>query len=429
MLNLSCLSKIALAAGVSCLCAGLAVLGSGPVAAGAAAGCVAAGLFILGQVRAVSTQMTQALTQIQHLCQGDFEARILDIRQTGVLGEVLYAANDFADVVDAFIRESEATTDCLSKGWHYRRIVDRGLRGQFALAAQSTNSASKQFAEKSAAVGGAGQMFENTCLRGLGQVAEASDGLIQVSQQLLDTALSSLDQARDFVRTAEGTADSVEAIAAASEDMHQAIRGVSGNVETVSQVTRTAVNRAANADRLIHGLSEAADCIGQVIVLINDIAGQTNLLALNATIEAARAGDAGKGFAVVASEVKHLAQQTAKATEDIGRQIEAVQMATAEAVTAIGEISSTIQNLDQVAAAIALAVTMQDETTSEIVQNAHLVANNAKGLAQRARSLEAASDISSKASRQVSDAVIQVKSCAKTIGNDADVFLRQIRSI
>ena len=135
---------------------------------------------------------------------------------------------------------------------------------------------------------------------------------------------------------------------------------------------------ANNTQDKVRGLSEAADRVGEVVQLINDIAGQTNLLALNATIEAARAGDAGKGFAVAASEVKSLANQTTQATESISQQVNAVQSATMEAVGSMDEIVSVINRINETGSGIAAAVEEQSATTGEIAENVQQAAEGAR---------------------------------------------------
>jgi len=165
-------------------------------------------------------------------------------------------------------------------------------------------------------------------------------------------------------------AGNVEAVAAAAEELSASIAEIAGQVSTAAQVAGRAVDEAEATNQRVAGLSEAAGQIGDVVGMISDIAKQTNLLALNATIEAARAGDAGKGFAVVANEVKTLANQTAKATEDIGGQISAMQAATNAAVEAISGISAIIAQLDEITATISAAVEQQSAATGEISQNA-----------------------------------------------------------
>jgi methyl-accepting chemotaxis protein len=160
----------------------------------------------------------------------------------------------------------------------------------------------------------------------------------------------------------------VETVAAAAEELLASIREISRQVNRSSQVTRVAVQDAEKTNTIVDTLNSATGRIDEVVKLINDIAGQTNLLALNATIEAARAGDAGKGFAVVASEVKALATQTAKATEEISRQVQAIRGTSTEAVAAIQGIAEVVQRIDTIAAEAARAIEQQGAATREIAQ-------------------------------------------------------------
>ncbi len=168
---------------------------------------------------------------------------------------------------------------------------------------------------------------------------------------------------------AEQASTNVETVAAAAEELSSSIAEISRQVAQSSEIASTAVSEARNTNEQVQGLVDAADRIGEVLSLITDIADQTNLLALNATIEAARAGDAGKGFAVVASEVKNLANQTAKATEEISGQIGGIQTATRDSVAAIEGIGQTIGQIDEIASAIAAAVEEQGAATQEIARN------------------------------------------------------------
>ena len=161
----------------------------------------------------------------------------------------------------------------------------------------------------------------------------------------------------------------MQSVASATEEMSLSVNEISCQVQESARIASDAVDQARTTNDRVSELSKAATRIGDVVELINTIAGQTNLLALNATIEAARAGDAGRGFAVVASEVKALAEQTAKATGEISQQITGIQAATQESVNAIKEISSTIEKLSGISSAIAAAVEEQGAATQEISRN------------------------------------------------------------
>lgn len=175
--------------------------------------------------------------------------------------------------------------------------------------------------------------------------------------------------ARHVAQAAGQAMDNVHIVAAASDELVGAIREVSSQVDNASRVARSAAQKGVDAQDIIHSLAQAGERIGAVVRLIADIASKTNLLALNATIEAARAGDAGKGFAVVAGEVKALATQTAKATGEISQQIAALREATGAAVTTVGDIGQTLEQVAQIAVSVAAAVEQQTAATQQIARN------------------------------------------------------------
>jgi methyl-accepting chemotaxis protein len=188
-------------------------------------------------------------------------------------------------------------------------------------------------------------------------------------------------QADDVVASAGAVAASVDTVATGSAQMESAIREIAHNATEAARVAHQAVDVAGATTATVGKLGDSSEEIATVVKLINGIAEQTNLLALNATIEAARAGEAGKGFAVVASEVKELAQETARATEDISRRVEAIQADTSGAVEAISRISTVIGEINDFQATIAAAVEEQTATTNEMNRNVAEAAHGTQGIA------------------------------------------------
>jgi methyl-accepting chemotaxis protein len=224
-------------------------------------------------------------------------------------------------------------------------------------------------------------------------LAGASEQMSSVAGQMATSAETTSSQAETVSAAAEQISRSVETVSAGSEEMGASIREISENATEAARVAGEAVSITATTSTTMSKLGESSAEIGNVIKMITSIAQQTNLLALNATIEAARAGDAGKGFAVVASEVKDLAQETARATEDISRRVQAIQADTIGAVAAIEEISDVIARISDFQTTIASAVEEQTATTAEMNRNvseaaggSSAIAQNITGVAEAARS-------------------------------------------
>ena len=258
-------------------------------------------------------------------------------------------------------------------------------------------------------------------------VASRTAELQAAARQLADAAATSGQEA-SAVAEAAGRADAdVQSVAAAAEQMAASIVEITRRVSESASVAGQAVKEARATDATMRGLSESAARIGDVISLINDIAGQTNLLALNATIEAARAGEAGKGFAVVASEVKNLAGQTARATEEISGQIAGMQAATGKAVEAIRGIGTTVERTSDIATAIAAAVEEQGAATQEIARSAAQVAEATGTVSQRiARVRQVAAETGSAAGGMLG-AVEELAGQAGVLRERSGAFLQAVR--
>lgn len=272
------------------------------------------------------------------------------------------------------------------------------------------------------------QGFEGQVGGLVGLVASAAAQLQTTARSMTGTASDTTQQAANVAAAAEEASANVQTVASAAEELAASIGEISRQVAQSAKVAGKAVEDAKRTDTVVRALAEGAQKIGEVVGLISNIAGQTNLLALNATIEAARAGDAGKGFAVVASEVKSLATQTAKATEDIGRQIAQIQASTAEAVASIQGIGNTIGEVSEIAAAIAAAVEEQGAATQEIARNVQqasagtlAVTTNIAGVGQGANNTGAAAT-------EVLDAAGALTRQAEELNGVVTVFIRQVKT-
>ncbi len=262
----------------------------------------------------------------------------------------------------------------------------------------------------------------------ISMVSSSATELQATAQQMTATAQETAAQSTGVAAAAEEASTNVNTVAAAAEELGSSVQEIGRQVTGSAQLAQAAVNEADQTIHLVHALSQNAARIGDVVGMISGIAAQTNLLALNATIEAARAGAAGRGFAVVASEVKALAEQTAKATEEIGRHIAEVQDGTAQAVTAIGGITGRIREIDNVATSIAAAVEQQGAATQEIVRNVaqasagtNAVTGNIAGVAQ-------ASEETGAAASQVLSAASELSRQSEHLGAEVARFLATVRA-
>ena len=226
----------------------------------------------------------------------------------------------------------------------------------------------------------------------------------------------------------EEASTNVQSVASATEELSSSVNEISRQVQESARMANEAVDQARKTNSRVEELSKAATRIGDVVELINTIASQTNLLALNATIEAARAGEAGRGFAVVASEVKALAQQTAKATGEIGQQISGIQAATQESVEAIGEISGTIEKLSEISSAIAAAVEEQGAATQEISRNIQQVAQGTQQVSLHITDVQRGAGETGSASSRVHSAAQTLSGESDRLKNQVEKFLNTVRA-
>ena len=259
-------------------------------------------------------------------------------------------------------------------------------------------------------------------------VSSASTELEASAGTLTSTAGRAQELTTMVAAASEEASTNVQSVASATEELTSSVIEISRQVQESARMANEAVDQARKTNDQVGELSRAATRIGDVVELINTIAGQTNLLALNATIEAARAGDAGRGFAVVASEVKALAEQTAKATGEIGQQITGIQAATQESVGAIQQISSTIEKLSEISATIASAVEEQGAATQEISRNVQQAAQGTQQVSSNIVDVQRGASETGSASSQVLSAAQSLSSDSNRLKLEVDKFLNTVRA-
>jgi len=340
--------------------------------------------------RMISRPLGKAVEVLSAVADGDY-SKSLDLDTRDEIGQMAGALNKTIEAIRNSFRQVQEASE------KEKKQADE-LKGKVDSILQVVNAAAKGDLTQDVRVKGAdavGQMGEGlskflTDLRksvaSIGQnaesVAAAAEELTAVSQQMSSNAEETSAQAGVVSASSEQVSKNVQTVATGAVEMSASIKEIAKNANEAAKVANQAVKVAENTNATIGKLGDSSAEIGKVIKVITSIAEQTNLLALNATIEAARAGEAGKGFAVVANEVKELAKETAKATEDISQKIEAIQLDTKGAVDAIGQISSIINQINDIQNTIAAAVEEQTATTNEIGRNVSEAAKGSSEIAQ-----------------------------------------------
>jgi methyl-accepting chemotaxis protein len=260
-------------------------------------------------------------------------------------------------------------------------------------------------------------------------LADAAHGMERTAVELTSTADVSASESQAVAAASHEAQAGVETVAAASEELSASIQEISRQVTNQASLAQTSVHSIEATTKSVAELSEASTRIGEVVRLINEIAEQTNLLALNATIEAARAGEAGKGFAVVASEVKNLANQTAKATEEIGAQVGGIQVTTKGTVDSIASVGAQVRQMNDISSAVAAAVEEQNAATKEISRNVQQASEGTRGVSHSIELVTQEVAKTRAAAQSVMSAAKQMLGESEGLKQYIDSFLSEVRAV
>jgi methyl-accepting chemotaxis protein len=300
-----------------------------------------------------SSSPVELVARMREVCRaattGDIEQRITNIEPANELAELAWDINALLDIVDSYTRETSASMASASEGKFFRKIVLRGLPGEFRRSSEVINTASDIMATQTDEIPSQRERqlkiadkFEEVVGSVIGEVSEAAENMQKEAKIMAAAASETTERSTTVAAATEEASTNVQAVASATEELTSTINEVSARAAEASQTTERAQAEANQSRERLELLTQSAGRIDEVVTFINEISAQTNLLALNATIEAARADDAGKGFAVVATEVKSLAAQTTKAPEEIAAQVQGVQDATNQVSSALQAVGSTV---------------------------------------------------------------------------------------
>jgi methyl-accepting chemotaxis protein len=370
------------------------------IAVGGLGGLLIAGLAAFALGRGLVRPLDNMCSTMEHLAKGDLSVEVPFTGNRNEIGQISRSLSIFKD-----------------------RLIDAER-----VRTEREETTARAMAERKSAMNRIASDFERSVGGIVAGAASAAAEMQRSAQSLSAIAKETTRQSTTVASAAQQTTGNVQTVAAAAEELSRSSQEISQQIDHSASIAQSAVAQADRTNAMVEGLLASTQKIGEVMGLIQNIAAQTNLLALNATIEAARAGDAGKGFAVVANEVKALSTQTAKATEEIADQIQAIRNATGTTAEAIREIGATIGQINEIATTIAAAVEEQGASTKEIAHSVHQAAQGTQGVMQNIAEVNQASGQVGAAAELVLSSAGELARQSERLKHEVESFLTTVRA-
>lgn len=386
-------------------------------------------LMMFKEAHSYQKRVARAMEPVYQMSMGNFEARIIGIQGKDQVAHLCHNINSIVDRCDAFMREANATIQGMNEGKYYRLMLTTGMPGMFLRSANIFNEAAAESTKKMKSFGTITDDFEQKSKEVLDNFLSSATNLQKAANDMEENSVRTLDRSNSASAATEEVSRNVSAVASSTEELTSSVAEISQQINKTNEIAKSAVDKADSTSKTVEHMVESANKVGDIINLINDIAEKINLLSLNATIEAARAGEAGKGFAVVASEVKNLSHQTAEATSQIAEQISSIQGITTEAVTAITDIKSIIDEIYQASTAVAAATEEQAAATQEIARNIQETSAGTSEVNQNVTNVSQDAESTKTASEEVAKGADDIAGQSKGLSDQITTLLSELRKV
>ncbi|HVO01020.1 MAG TPA: methyl-accepting chemotaxis protein [Candidatus Cybelea sp.] len=376
--------------------------------------------------RRLLDELTAALVRLKS---GDLEARVARILGASRIELLAWEVNDVIDRADAFLREATASLDAVSHQRYYRRIVTTGMLGAFKRGADASNTAIGAIQGKIRKFGETRGAFEANTAHVVEDLSKSAAELAATANQLKGTAGATSQRTLAAFEGSSAAKASLESVASATEQLNSSIDEINKQIHRSVEIAHAAKRETDQAGARTESLIQAAERVRAVVALIKNIADDTNLIALNATIEASRAGEAGRGFAVVANEVKNLANQSARAADEITGHVGEIEGGVDAVAGAIRAAQGVIQSMDQAADSIAAAMEEQSTATREIARSLEQALQGASQVAGNMESVRTATDETEQSAARLAQSSARLETQTGRLSGSVSTFLEELKAV